>query len=202
MLPFHNFHTKPKGEIIGNGIFQKLKDIFHVSDIYKSIITLSASGSNDPQNHPLNFVLFPETSYWVSLGTEGQYIQIGFYQNRVILSDIQIKTAYCDLFLTYTFYGLNNGEESVEIGTRSIKTEDYINVGDSIVSYTFPINNKNAFNSIKIVGNGKRAAQDYLLIFHLLELHGQFLSNNYYITCQKHYNRPNLIFFIYYLIIK
>ena len=197
MLHFYDFKTN-KQETFGNGVFQKLKDIFKVDDISSNIITLGALELGDP-THPLNFVLFPEESYWISSPIINSYIEVGFYHNKVKLSSIQIRTTYRDLFNTYTFYGINNGEEPIEIGKGNIKSEDYKDV-NAFVDYDYPINNLNSWNRIRIQGDGQRAAKDYYLVIHLLELQGQFFANNLYVTCNKnfkiHFNLNELYVFL------
>ena len=82
---------------------------------------------------------------------------------------------------------------------RGTSGEDYKDV-NAFVDYDYPINNLNSWNRIRIQGDGQRAAKDYYLVIHLLELQGQFFANNLYVTCNKnfkiHFNLNELYVFL------
>ena len=109
---------------------------------------------------------------------EHQYIQIGFFQNKVIIECLQIYTTHRDLFESYTVYGINNGENEEEISIISPKPEDFYDDGDTLIIYNYDIINKNPWNNIKIVPNGMRAGNDYRFSVRKLELFGYFITNN------------------------
>ena len=183
MIRFYDFQTYSQG-FCGNGIFQKLKGIYEIEDISSCIITLSASGSDDAK-HPINNVLSPtDGTYWISENEVNSYLEVGFDHNKVRLSSIQIKTMHRDLFNTYIFYGINNRKEPIEIGKGNTKLEDRKDL-HSPVEYDFPITNSNAWNKIRIQGDGMRVVNNYHLVFHLLEFQGEFIANNPYQTCVK-----------------
>ena len=162
-----------------NGIFEKLKALTHVNDpllFSKKVVSLTSSESG--KDYPLYSIL-DSKKFWLTQETkvENQYVQIDFFQNKVILEHIQIDTTHRDLFQSYTIYGINNGEESQEINQVSPNSSDYVDNNQHII-YNYTISNNKPWNSIKIKGNGKRAAQDYRFVIHRLELFGYFFTNN------------------------
>ena len=131
--------------------------------------------------------------YWLTseVNEEHQYIQVGFFQNKVILENIEIYTARRDFFKSYTIYGINNGENEEEIDHISPKPEDIYDDPVSRLQYNFQITNKDSWNNIKIVPNGERAAGDYRFVIHKLELYGYFITNN----CRTISKKSDSIFF-------